>query len=204
MYGDSGFLDWLVRLQPFHSKTGKPPMTANQFYWQARLSLECGLRVSESLNLVKKDFDLDHKILTINNPKTAKGSKQFTTILPCSIKRLERFLSKFSDDERPFPTTRSCIWNYYKNTSTIAGMDIFTIRESQTIVGMWTHCMRNSCSRMYEQAGASEALINKKLRWNPSSMQQRYNRVEITDVLKFDEQHFGIEERPMIKEVGHQ
>lgn len=32
LYGDSGFLDWIVRLQPFHSETGKPPMSANQLY----------------------------------------------------------------------------------------------------------------------------------------------------------------------------
>jgi len=42
MYGANGFLDWLVRLQPFHSDTGRPPMSANQFYWACRLSFECG------------------------------------------------------------------------------------------------------------------------------------------------------------------
>lgn len=191
MYGDKGFLDWLVRLQPFHSETGKPPMSANQFYWQARLSFECGLRVSESLHLRKQDFDLDHRILTLIDPKTAKGSKQFTSILPYSISKLEKFLNSFKEDENPFPTTRGTIWRYYKNCSTIAGMDIFTIRETQVIKGAWTHMMRNSCSRMYESAGASESLINKKLRWKPNTMQQRYNRVEIADVLEFDKIHFS-------------
>ena len=42
LYNDDGFLHWLVRLQPFHSETGNPPMTANQFYWATRLQMECG------------------------------------------------------------------------------------------------------------------------------------------------------------------
>ena len=191
MYGDQGFLHWLVRLQPFHSDKGRPPMSANHFYWAARLSFECGLRVSEMLKLERKDFDLQHSILTIRDPKTAKGSKQFTTILPHTVKKIEKFLDQHKNNERIFTTTRSTMWKYYKNTTTIAGMDMFTIRETQVIKGMWTHAMRNSCARMYEKAGASVSLINKKMRWKAVTMAQRYNRVEINDILEFDEKHFS-------------
>lgn len=191
MYGNEGFLDWIVRLQPFHSETGRPPMSANQFYWACRLSFECGLRVSEMLKLIKSDFDLEHKILTIRDPKTAKGSIQFTTILPNTALRIKKLLDKFENNERIFPTTRSTMWKYYKNTSTIAGMDIYTIRETQIIKGAWTHMMRNSCARMYQEAGASASLINKKMRWKAKSMLERYNRVEITDVVQFDEKYFS-------------
>lgn len=192
-YGDDGFLDWIVRLQPFHSDTGKPPMSANQFYYGSRIQLGCGLRVSEMLNLIKTDFDLEKRILTIRNPKTKKGGIQYTTIMPYDIKKLDRFLTKFSDTELLFPTTRSTMWKYYKNTTKIAGMNIFTVKEEQIIDGGWTHMMRESCSKMYEEADAKLSLISRKLRHKPASMTERYTKVDLNAVLEFDEQHFNEE-----------
>lgn len=189
-YGNNGFLDWIVRLQPFHSKTGKPPITANQFYWGARIQLGCGLRVSEMTSLIKEDFDLDHKVLTIRNPKTAKGKNQFTTIMPYDISRLERFLNKFSDCDGLFPTTRSTIWKYYKNTGIIAGMNIFTVKEEQVINGIWTHLMRESCSKIYEEAGAKQSITARKLRHKPATMTDRYTKADLNAVLDFDDKHF--------------
>ena len=91
------FLDWLVRLDEFHLDDCPPPMSANQFYFLARISYGSALRVTEGLNLIKEDFDLDHRILKIWNPKTKKGGYQKTTILPYDVKPIERFLYKYSE-----------------------------------------------------------------------------------------------------------
>ena len=64
------FLDYLVLLDEFHSDEQDPPMSANQFYFLARIQYGSALRVSEGLHLTPNDFDLDHRILIIRNPKT--------------------------------------------------------------------------------------------------------------------------------------
>ena len=61
------FLFWLIRLQPFVSDTGRPPMNADSFVLLFRLLYGSGLRVSEALNLKKQDIDLNHRLLTINS-----------------------------------------------------------------------------------------------------------------------------------------
>lgn len=190
MYGDEGFLDWLVRLQPFHSDTGRPPMSANQFYWAARIQYGCGLRVSEMLNLIKSDFDLEHRILTIRNPKTKKKGKQYTTIMPYDAIKIKKFLSNFKDNEKLFPTSRTTMWTYYKNTGLIGGLKLFSIKNEQKIKGAWTHMMRESCAKMYEDAGAKESIISKKLRHSHKSMTQRYTEADIHAVLDFDKKYF--------------
>lgn len=197
------FLDWLVRLAPFHSETGRPPMSANQFYWGARIQYGCGLRVSEMLKLIKTDFDLEHRILTIRNPKTKKKGKQYTTIMPFDVKPLEKFLSKFGDEASLFPTTRSTMWKYYKNTSKIAGMKLFTIKDEQRIEGAWTHLMRESCGKMYEAFGAKESLIARKLRHSrkSGSMTMRYLSKDLNSVIEFDRKHFSNRKETMEKEI---
>lgn len=196
------FLDWIVRLQPFHSDTGRPPMSANQFYWAARIQYGCALRVSEMLNLIKSDFDLEHRILTIRNPKTRKKGKQYTTILPFDVKPLEKFLSKFDDKDKLFPTSRSTMWKYYKNTSRIAGMKLFTIKDEQRINGAWTHLMRESSGKMYEAFGAPESLIARKLRHSrkSGSMTMRYLSKDLNSVIEFDRKHFSNRKQCMNKE----
>ena len=57
------FLFWLVRLQPFASGSGKPPMSAKAFVVAFRVQYGCGLRVSELLNIRKKDLNLKRCIL---------------------------------------------------------------------------------------------------------------------------------------------
>jgi len=197
------FLDWLVRLQPFHSETGRPPMSANQFYWGTRIQYGCGLRISEMLNLIKSDFDLEHRILTIRKPKTRKKGVQYTSILPFDVKRLENFLSKFNDKEKLFPTSRSTMWKYYKNAGKITGLKLFTIKDEQRIDGAWTHLMRESCGKMYEAFGAKESLIARKLRHSrkSGSMTMRYLSKDLNSVIEFDRKHFSNRRECMEKEI---
>lgn len=183
------FEDWLVRLDEFHLDDMPPPMSANQFYFLARISYGSALRVTEGLNLIKEDFDLDHRILKIWNPKTKKGGVQKTTILPYDVKSIERFLSKFSDCDQLFPVTRSTVWRYYKNASRLGGMNIFEAKDEIEISGAWTHLMRSSCAKMYEEIGANHSIIQKKLRHGGRDVTDRYTKVDLQTVLDFDEQH---------------
>lgn len=183
------FQDWLVRLDEFHLDDIPPPMSANQFYFLSDISLGCALRVTEGLNLIKSDFDLDHRILKIWNPKTKKGGIQKTTILPYAVKRIERFLNKFSDSDQLFPVTRSTVWRYYKNASRLGGMNIFESKDEIEINGAWTHLLRSSCAKMYEDLGAKHSLIQKKLRHGGKDVTDRYTKVDLQTLLDFDEEH---------------
>lgn len=182
------FLDWLVRLDEFHDDEQEPPMSMNQFYWAARLQWGCGLRISELLKLIKADFDLEHKILTIRNHKTKKGGIQKTTIMPYDIAKLKSFLESFDDVERIFPTTRSTMWRYYKNASKLGGLNLFESKDQINIEGAWTHLMRSSCTKMYESLGAEPSIISTKLRYNPINTMKQLDKSELNEVLDFESQ----------------
>lgn len=198
----NGFLEWLVRLDEFHTNDIPPPMSANHFYWLARIQYGSALRISEALQLIKTDFDLDHRILTIRSPKTNKSGIQKTTILPYDIKPIEKFLNGFSESEQIFPITRSTAWRYYKNASRLGGMSIFEIKETINIQDAWTHLLRSSCAKMYEDAGATFSLIQLKLRHIASghTATERYIKRDLVSLIEFDDQHFN--ERQSIEVVA--
>lgn len=182
------FLDWLVRLEPFHDDDITPPMSANQFYWMARMQFSTGSRISEKLNATKLDYDFDHRIFTIRNPKTNKGGVQKTTILPYDVKPFEKFCNRFSENERLFPITRSTAWKYYKNASILGGLKLCGIKEIKIIDNAWTHLLRSSCAVMYEDLGAKESLIARKMRHSPRSVTQVYTKVDLQTVLDFEDE----------------
>lgn len=181
------FLDYLVLLDEFHCDEQDPPMTANQFYFLARIQYGSALRITEGLNLTPNDFD--HRIVTIKNPKTNKGGVQKTTILPYDVKPYERFTNKFSENERLFPITRSTAWRYIKNASILGGMNIFEAKDQIEINGAWTHLLRSSCAKMYQELGASYGMIQRKLRHRPSSVTDRYTKVDLQSLLDWEEEH---------------
>ena len=118
------FLFWLIRLPPFHTYTGRPPIKAQHFICLYKILYGCGLRITEALNLEPEDFDLDNRILRIRNPKTAKGKFQKTTILPYDILWLQQFLMEFEPHEKLFPITRMTVWKYAKDAGIMAGLQI--------------------------------------------------------------------------------
>ena len=182
-------LDWLVVEDEFHNDDCPPPMSADQFYWLNRIQYSTAERISETLNHTKLDFDFDHRIVTIKDPKTNKGGIQKTTILPYDAKPYERFTNKFSDNEKLFPITRSTAWRYIKNASILGGLNIFEAKDQVSISGAWTHLMRSSCSKMYQELGASYGMIQRKMRHRPSSVTDRYIKVDLQSLLDWEEEH---------------
>lgn len=197
------FLDYLVLLQPFHDDDITPPMSANQFYWMARIQFGTGSRISETLNSVPSDYDFDHRIFTIQKPKTGNNKSkmkadgtfietitpQKTTILPYDVKPFEKFCNKFKDDERLFPITRSTAWKYYKNASILGGLKLCGIKDIKIIDGAWTNLLRSSCAVMYEDLGAKESLIARKMRHSPRNVTQVYTKVDLNTLLEWEDEH---------------
>lgn len=183
------FLYWLVLLDEFHDEEQKPPMSANQFYFLARIQYGSALRITEGLNLIKQDFDLDHRILKIWNPKTKKGGVQKTTILPYDVKAIEKFLNGFSESDQLFPITRSTAWRYYKNASILGNLNIFESKDEIEIHDAWTHLLRSSCSKMYEDLGAKHSIIQKKMRHGGRDVTDRYTKVDLQTLLDWEDEH---------------
>lgn len=182
-------LDWIVILDEFHNDDCPPPMSANQFYWLNREGFGEAARITEMLNHTKPDYDFDHRIVTIKNPKTNKGGVQKTTILPYDVKPYERFTNKFSENEKLFPITRSTAWRYIKNASILGGLNIYEAKDQIEINGAWTHLLRSSCAKMYQELGASYGMIQRKLRHRPSSVTDRYTKVDLQSLIDWEEEH---------------
>ncbi|HSA76912.1 MAG TPA: site-specific integrase [Nitrosarchaeum sp.] len=183
------FLFWLVRLQPFVNQTGNPPMKADEFVRLFRLLYGSGLRVSEALNLKKKDLDLNHRLLTISKAKT--GYNQRTTILPYDIPILEKQTENLSKDDYLFKANRHIVWQYGKDAGNLAGLNIGEIQGKKTIDGVWNHLMRKSCSKRMRDLGASRELAMVKLRHVNVGSHDTYDRPDLNAVLIFEDKHFG-------------
>jgi len=229
------FLKWLPRLEPFTSGVGRPAsMDADHFVMAARIQYGSALRISEDLRLVRKDFDLNHRILTLHNTKTGwyfckcvefvkpmdymqtrrkqisktdencvkcKGTGkistlQKTTILPYDVEPIEKFLEQHSKDEVLFKTSRQTMWNYYKDVSRLADLNIFEAKDIINIDGAWTHLLRSSCAKMYEDLGAKESMIARKLRHTSGSVTSRYTKIDIGALLDWEDEH--LQEIPKI------
>ena len=156
------FLFWLPRLQPFINETGRPPMSAQKFINFFRILYGCGLKISEGLELERRDFDLDKRTVNIRNTKTTEYS--LTTVLPYDITMLENMFKTYSKFEKLFPIDRNIAWLYAKQAGKLGGLKIFQTHEGRNIDGIWISVFRLSCSkRMFEQ-NASIELIQRKLR----------------------------------------
>jgi len=183
------FLFWLVRLQPFVNQTGNPPMKADEFVRLFRLLYGSGLRVSEALNLKKKDLDLNHRLLIISKAKT--GYNQRTTILPYDVPMLEKQTETLSKDDYLFKANRHIVWQYGKDAGNLAGLNIGEIQGKKTIDGVWNHLMRKSCSKRMRELGASKELAMVKLRHVNKDSHDAYDRPDLNALLSFEDKHFG-------------
>ena len=186
------FQFWLVRLEPFINLEHKYPMDANAFVKASDIQYGSGLRITEVLNLTKSDFDLNHRILSIWNPKTAKGRTQKTTILPYQINSLEKFLDQFSDSDRLFPTTRMTMWKYFRNAGRLAGLNIFEAQHEREVANVWTHLLRKSCSKRMQYLGATRELRMRKLRHSNRDAHDAYDQVDINTLLDWEAEHLSL------------
>ena len=183
------FLFWVPRLDAFHSETGRPPMDANQFVTAYSIDYECGLRISELLDLERRDFNLNLRLLTIRDAKT--GENQKTTILPYRIDLLEQFFANYSKGEKLFSVSRMTMWRYAKFAGLLAGLNIFEIQKQKTIEGLWTHAFRKACSKRMRDYDADRELRMLKLRHAFKDAHDAYDNYDLNALLQWEEKTFG-------------
>jgi integrase len=118
------FLWGLERIEPFHDPIEKQSMSANRFVNLFKLMRECNLKISEALDLRKKDFDFEHKIITIRRPNSDKVSK--TIVFPKDEHMITRLLNAIDDDERKlFPTNSDTVYHFAIDAGRLGGIEYF-------------------------------------------------------------------------------
>lgn len=176
----------IEHLEPFTSETGRPPMTSFDYKMMFEIQIGCGLRITEVLNLIPEDFDLNHRILKLFNPKTKKGGFQKTTLPPYLISTLESYLKRTSNSDQIFPINRQNAWRYAKDAGRMAGLSIFEEHENHDIEGVWTHMFRKACSKRMQELGASRELRMLKLRHSMKDAHDAYDKVDLNALLKWE------------------
>jgi len=176
----------LEHLDAFTSESGRPPMTSFEYKMMFEVQIGSGLRITEVLQLIREDFDLQHRILKLWNPKTKKGGYQKTTLPPYLISTLENFLKRFSNSDQIFPINRQNAWRYAKDAGRLAGLSIFEEHENHDIEGVWTHMFRKACSKRMQELGASRELRMLKLRHAFKDAHDAYDKVDINALLKWE------------------
>lgn len=166
-------------------------MTADQFILLVDTLYEMGLRVSEGLNLEKRDVDLEHRILKIRNAKTGKGKVQRTTITPRMIEPLRKHITKLKDTDKLFQVSRMTVWQYCKNASIMAGLPIYEAQKEREISGVWTHLFRKSCSKRMKALGADRELRMLKLRHAFKDAHDTYDAVDLNALLDWEAKHLA-------------
>ena len=181
------FLFWLPRLNQFIE--GRTSMTSYQFTNLFRIMYGSGLRVTEAINLETHDIDLLHRIVKIKKAKT--GLNQKTTIIPSDVKHLLEFLENKAPNEKLFPVHRSIVWKVAKQTSRLAGLDLFEEQKHREIEGAWTHLFRKSCAKRMVELGANRELIQRKLRHSFKEAIDTYIQVDLNALLIWEMKVFG-------------
>jgi len=207
----------MMRLEPFISPRGRPPMAREAFGMLTLTRYESGLRVSEGLKLVKSDLQLKHRIMTLRDAKTGKKifktsnipSKytlpqkaeklpQKTTITPMLVPLLKAYTEDLDEDDLLFPTNRQTTWRYEKDAGRLAGLEIFEEHNIRNIEGIWTHLMRKSCSKRMQQLGASRELRMLKLRHADKDAHDTYDKVDINTLLKWEAEHLPADSNTLL------
>lgn len=176
----------LQHLEPFTSETGRPPMTSFDYVMLSETQLGLGERITETLNHIKEDFDLNNRIAKIWNPKTKKGGYQKTTIPPYLVPMLETYLKRFSNSDQIWPINRQNAWRYAKDAGRLAGLSIFEEHENHDIEGVWTHMFRKACSKRMQALGASRELRMLKLRHSMKDAHDAYDKVDLNALRKWE------------------
>jgi len=185
------FLKAIPKISQFTSKFAKPRMKAYEVQMFFKIMFFTALRVTENINLQKRDFDLKHQILTVRNPKTKKGKTQFTSIPPPLHHDLEIFLARYSDDEQIFRITRGTARQYAKAAGEKADLDVYEVLEEKKIEGVYNHMMRKSYAKFLEDNGAPLSYIMIKGRWKSKTMVDVYTQRTAVDLINWENKLFS-------------
>lgn len=186
------FIQGVGMLSPFHSDSGRPPMTAKQFQLMFRITYSCALKFAETVILRKKDFDLQNKILTVTTKKRGKIEKQQTTITPNLITTLNEYLKTVDDYLFPSkytnkPITRQISWEYAKNAGNVMGLKLFKAGKDRSIRGMSLFLLRDLYKYFMLRNNADKNLVDLKLR---EKSETHYGNYTLEDLKKWESKQF--------------
>jgi len=171
------------KLHPQQAKKVPDPLNIQAVLWTQYCH---ALRISEVLNLTSNDFKFDRNILELHNTKTGKGKKQFTSIPPDFPKWIISDINSMFDGGKLFSFTRQLLWSYIKKACKMAGLELGEQQDSRYIEGGWTHLLRKSRAKMMDDLGCKEGLIARKLRHSWKNTTDRYVRLDINALIKWE------------------
>jgi len=188
------FLNEMPNLTAFEKGPGRSPtINPQELQMMYKIQFFCALRIGEARKLTKDNFDLNHRILYLVNPKTKKGGVQKTTIPPPLIADLMYFLDlkkRFPKDLPLFRIGQTAAWTYCKQGGELANLNIFEELENRSIEGMFTHIFRKSYAKFMEENGATPSLIMLKGRWKPRAVYQFYTKPSLMNLLNWESKIF--------------
>jgi len=182
------FLKEIPKLECYHTSNIRKPLTPHQFQLLFKLTYTSALRISETLNLKKKDINLKTKILIITKAKTGKNQK--TTIVPTMVYPLGEYIESLEPDDKLFKITRQTVWVWGKVIAEKANLDLGEEQTEKSISGYWNHLLRKSYSKWMKEKGASRELRMRKLRHTFVDAQDAYDVADINALLEWEEKMF--------------
>ena len=179
------FIETIPKLEVFHGPfAANAALTPLGFKLLFSITYYCALRISETLDLVKDDFNLERKILRVRRAKTGVNQK---TSIPIPL------LSILTDHwnsipEKLFEISRQSAWSYAKKVGELAGLNIFESQKKRDIEGIWTHLFRKSYAKMMQEKGADISLIKVKLRHSGGEMGSTFTYIkpDINALIKWE------------------
>jgi len=160
----------------------------------------CALRVKETTRLKPEDFDLEHKILTLNETKTGwKKTKegkvrkaQRTTILPQDAIELKAYLASKLSNQLIWPITRQTVWHKFKAMCINSGLSYFWQKDDRAFKQGWPYLLRSSRAKIMVREHADFSLIQLKMRHKGQSVTFRYTELDIHALLAWEAEHYPL------------
>lgn len=185
------FIDCIAKLEVYHSDySSHAVMSSFDFKLLYSITYYCALRISETINLEKRDFNIDRRILTIRQAKTGKNQK---TSIPLPLIKL--LATRWDSlNEKLFDVSRQSVWHYGKQIGKLAGLNVFESQEKREIEGVWTHLFRKSYAKWMLEVGASIPLIQVKLRHKGHKdlgSTFTYIKPDINKLIQWESDHHG-------------
>ena len=189
------FIFWLPKIQPFVSKTGRPPLSKDAFILLYKLMFFCALRVNEVAKLKKSDINLKEKEIKI--PVTFINLLDKTTITPNIIGDLGNYIKDFDDNDYIFVSNalnskspfvnRELLWKYAKQAGDLAGIQLFRLSVKKSFEGLSTLLFREAYKNFMLKNDAIENLVELKLR---SKTTNKYGNYDINDLKNWEKRIF--------------
>lgn len=152
-----------------------------------KVTYHLGLRISETINLEAKDFDLED--LEVGLGKTKEAINDFASIPPEFKNELKTYLKNHSWREgKLWPIGRITVYLWLKKLGKILDINCLNAKQSETGEKTITHAFRKSKAKHMLFSKAPINIIQGKLRHKDSNTTMRYLRLNLADVKNWEAQ----------------